>query len=55
MNAARANLHHANLPEAYWEDAVRDAAYKYNIIPHGATVQAPTPYGTQDKHNPNNF
>ena len=41
MNAARANLHHANLPATYWEDAIRDAAYKYNILPHSATHQAP--------------
>ena len=41
MNAARANLHHANLPATYWEDTIRDAAYKYNILPHSATRQAP--------------
>ena len=41
MNAARANLYHANLPATYWENAIRDAAYKYNILPHSATHQAP--------------
>lgn len=34
MQAARANLHHAQLPETYWEDAIRDAAYKYNMMYH---------------------
>ena len=41
MNAASANLHHANHPETYWEDAVRDTEYKYNTIPHRVTGQAP--------------
>ena len=40
MNAARANLHHATLPTPSWEDAVRDAAFKYNIMPHSATAVA---------------
>ena len=42
MNAARANLKHANLPPYYWEDAVKDAAYKYNII--SPTSTGSTPY-----------
>ena len=41
VNAARANLQHANLPTPHWEDAVRDAAFKYNIMPHSATGQPP--------------
>lgn len=37
MNAARANFHHAKLPTPWWEDAVRDAAFEYKIIPHSTT------------------
>ena len=41
INAARANLHHAKLPTPYWEDAVRDTAFTYNIIPHSTTGKPP--------------
>ena len=38
---ARATLQHRKLPKAYWEDAVRDAAFKYNITLHRTTNQLP--------------
>ena len=28
LNAARSALHHVGLPNEYWEDAVKDAAFK---------------------------
>ncbi|CDF34776.1 unnamed protein product [Chondrus crispus] len=34
MNSARAAPHHSSLPKTHWEDAVRDAAFKYNNILH---------------------
>ena len=38
---ALAALHHAALPPQFWEDAVRDVAFKYNIMRHSATQQSP--------------
>ncbi|CDF37501.1 unnamed protein product [Chondrus crispus] len=41
MNSARAALAHSKLPPAYWEDAVRDAVFKYNISYHHAIQNIP--------------
>lgn len=30
MNAPRTSLHHSRLPSHHWEDAIKDAASKYN-------------------------
>ena len=37
LNAARAALHHSELPQHHWEDAVRDATFKYNHTMHHGT------------------
>ena len=42
MNAARAALHHSSLHISHWEDAVRDATFKYNHIFHTSTGSLPT-------------
>lgn len=39
--AARSNLSHSNLPDTYWEQAIRDAVFKYNITMHTTTKQLP--------------
>ena len=41
MNSARAALHHSGLPKTHWEDAVRDAAFKYNNNLHHAINALP--------------
>ena len=41
LNAARASLHHASLDDTFWEDAIRDAAYKYNLMHHLAIDASP--------------
>lgn len=41
MAAARASLKHSELPNAYWEDAVRDSVYKYNLTVHSTTQSLP--------------
>ena len=40
-SAARATLFHANLPPVFWEDAVRDAVFMYNITRHSVAQQLP--------------
>ena len=42
MNAARAFLHHSGLPEHHWEDAIKDAAFKYSHTLHLGTGQIPS-------------
>lgn len=41
LSAARAALHHAQLDDTHWEDAVRDVAFKYNLTYHTATQHSP--------------
>lgn len=41
LNAARETLHHAKLPHKYWEDAIMDAVFKYNLTMHTSTGQSP--------------
>ena len=41
FNHARAAPHHASLPPQFWEDALRDVAFKYNIMRHSATKERP--------------
>lgn len=41
MNAAQAALHHANIPDSFWDLAILDATFKYNIIPHSTTKETP--------------
>ena len=41
VNAAKAALFHSKLPPHYWEDAICDALYKYNITIHRSTGQLP--------------
>ena len=50
MSAVQASLHHANLPFPYWEDAARDAIFKYNLIRHAATHASP--HAIWHKRNP---
>ena len=38
---ARAALAHSNLPQSFWDDAIRDATFKYNCLPHSATDKIP--------------
>lgn len=42
MNATRAALLHSSLHITHWEDAVRDAVFKYNHILHSSTGSLPT-------------
>ena len=41
VEAARAASHHAGLETTFWEDALRDAAFKYKIMFHSATGTSP--------------
>ena len=52
MNAARVSLQHAALPLLYWEDAVHDAAYKYNFLKHRSTGHSPHELWYKTKLNP---
>ena len=38
---ARASLHHAKLGDTFWEDAIRDFAFNYNIMTHSALDISP--------------
>ena len=42
LNAARAALHHSGLSHHHWEDALRDATFKYNHTMHHGTKEIPT-------------
>ena len=41
LNAARPALNHSSPPTAYWEDAVRDSAFEYNLMLHKAVENSP--------------
>ena len=41
LNVARANFSHSHLPPQFWEAAIKDTLYKYNITIHAATNQLP--------------
>lgn len=41
MNSARAALAHSKLPAGYWQDAVMDAVFKYNITYHHSIQNIP--------------
>ena len=50
LAAVRSTLHHAKLPDEYWEDAARDTIFKYNITRHNSTGSLP--YTTWFGHSP---
>ena len=41
VSAARSALFHSNLSDGFWEDALRDATFKYNISRHSSTGKLP--------------
>ena len=41
LAAVRSTLHHAKLPDEYWEDAARYTIFKYNITRHNSTGSLP--------------
>lgn len=41
VSSARSTISHSNLTEDYWEQAIRDAVFKYNISLHSTTKQLP--------------
>ena len=50
MSAAHSALFHSGLAPAFWEDALRDATFKYNIIRHICISQLP--FTTWYGHSP---
>lgn len=50
VTATRAALHHSKMDDSFWEDAMRDVIFKYNITIHDATGKSS--FQIWHQHNP---